>query len=81
MKKIERLWQRFLLLAKEESRLNHVGIGEKEIRPAYLVNIFTSSGVRRVRAIQLLSDIRKELEKVGISESEFLASQRKALQG
>jgi len=81
MKKIEKLWSRFLLLAEEETRLNHIGMGEKEIRPAYLVNVFTSSGIRRVRAMQLLSDIRKELANMGISEDEFLASQRKALQG
>ena len=74
MKKIERLWARFLMLAEEETRLNHTGMGEREIRPAYLVNVFTSSGIRRVRAMQLLSDIRKELEKMGISEDEFLVS-------
>ena len=81
MEKAKRLWSRFLLLAEEETRLNRHGIGEREKNPAYLVNVFTSSGIRKVRAMQILKDLQKILDAEGITQAEFLASQGKALQG
>lgn len=73
MKKALTIWRRFCLLAQEEARINAIpAIGKEDSRFAPRVNVFNNEGTRRARALQLLNDLQKELQRIGMSKDEFL---------
>ena len=75
MSKARCLWARFCSLAGEQAKLDSVlKIGTESERATIIVNCFHNDGIRRIRALQILKDLQAELQKIGLSEADFLQS-------
>lgn len=73
MGKAKKLWARFCALAGTQAQLDSVlKIGTESERNTIIVNCFHNDGIRRIRALQILKDLQAELQKIGISETDFL---------
>jgi len=75
MGKAKKLWARFCALAGEQAKIDFIPkIGNESERNTIIVNCFHNDGIRRIRALQVLKDLQAELQKIGLSESDFLQS-------